>query len=73
MRLTVRIIDCVCEKSSGIFIKYLMFSSRKYEKVGLLVVVLAIMGARKIFGVFCSGESFMSNKEDESVVSLWII
>ena len=47
-----------------------MFSNRRYEKVGLLVVVLAIMGVRKIFGVFCSGESFMSNKEDESVVSL---
>ena len=66
----MRIVDCVCVKSFGIFIKYLMFSNRRYEKVGLLVVVLAIMGVRKIFGVFCSGESFMSNKEDESVVSL---
>ena len=34
-------------KPSGIFIKYLMLSSRKYEKVGLLIVELPNMGARK--------------------------
>ena len=46
-----------------------MFSSRNYEEVGLLVVELAIMGARKIFGVFYSGQLFMSNKEDESAAT----
>ena len=30
----------MCVKPSGIFIRYLMFSSRKYEKVGLLIVEL---------------------------------
>ena len=45
VRLIVWIIDCVCETWD--IRKYLMFSSRKYEKVGLLVIELAIMGARK--------------------------
>ena len=59
------LINWLYVRPSRIFIKYLMFSSRQYEKVDILVVELAVTVARKSVWFILQSTS---NKEDKSVV-----